>query len=319
MPRRRLRDLSIIQNTPNSEETNSEQQTTIGSSNVLETPDELTEIQTESGGSRRTRGRTLLKYLYELNPVEHVKVSRNNLGQLVGSEARLLAGYLGIIARNVNMLSINYESWHQMPDSNKNQALDNIKERFALEVSNAYIKKALGKTWIDHKSTLKKEYFKKDITPKRNCEMSHRECCTNGKIRLDYGIQRKERYYDRERVGRSSRQKQKFTHTTRSKSFACVAEVEELSSGQKAGRLQLFDITQRKKDGSPMTSEAGEIMDKLKDKKAEHEAIALSDSSVNLEDIDNRIIIEVLGSEKYGRVRFQGSGVNPTQYFGSSS
>ncbi|KHG08393.1 ATP-dependent helicase/nuclease subunit A [Gossypium arboreum] len=164
MPRRRLRDLSIIQNTPNSEETNSEQQTTIGSSNVLETPDELTEIQTESGGSRRTRGRTLLKDLYKLNPVERVKVSRNNLGQLVGSEARLLAGYLGIIARNVNMLSINYESWHQMPDSNKNQALDNIKERFALEVSNAYIKKALGKKWIDHKSTLKKEYFKKDIS-----------------------------------------------------------------------------------------------------------------------------------------------------------
>ncbi|KAH1081057.1 hypothetical protein J1N35_020818 [Gossypium stocksii] len=62
------------------------------------------------------------------------------------------------------MLPINYESWHQMPDSNKNQALDNIKERFALEVSDTYIKKALGKIWRDHKSTLKKEYFKKDIS-----------------------------------------------------------------------------------------------------------------------------------------------------------
>ncbi|KAK5840178.1 hypothetical protein PVK06_009063 [Gossypium arboreum] len=105
------------------------------------------------------------------------------------------------------MLLINYESWHQMPDSNKNQALDNIKERFALEVSDTYIKK------------------------------------------------------NREQVGTSSRQKQKFTHTTGSKSFACVAEAE----------------------------------DKLKDKKVEYEAIALSDSSVNLEDIDNRIITEVLG------------------------
>ncbi|MFQ6659516.1 hypothetical protein Gotur_028390 [Gossypium turneri] len=34
MLRRRLRDLSIIQNPPNSEEANSEQQTAIGSSNV---------------------------------------------------------------------------------------------------------------------------------------------------------------------------------------------------------------------------------------------------------------------------------------------
>ncbi|KHG12140.1 dnajc10 [Gossypium arboreum] len=68
-----------------------------------------------------------------------------------------------------------------------------------------------------------------------------------------------------------------------------------------------------------MTSEAGEIMEKLKDKKAEYEAIASSDSSVNLEDIDNKIITEFLGPERYGRVRIQGSGVNPIQYFGSSS
>ncbi|KAH1032926.1 hypothetical protein J1N35_045100 [Gossypium stocksii] len=59
-------------------------------------------------------------------------------------------------------------------------------------------------------------------------------------------------------------------------------------------------------------------MEKLKDKKAEYEAIASSDSFVNLDDIDNKIITKYLGPERYGRVRFQGSGVNPTQYFGSS-
>ncbi|MFQ6668744.1 hypothetical protein Gotur_034282 [Gossypium turneri] len=34
--------------------------------------------------------------------------------------------------------------------------------------------------------------------------------------------------------------------------------------------------------------------EKLKDKRAEYEVIASSDSSVNLDDIDNRIITEVL-------------------------
>ncbi|MFQ6636079.1 hypothetical protein Gotur_013615 [Gossypium turneri] len=40
MTRRRLRDLSIVQNPPNSEETNSEQQTAIGSFNVSNRADE---------------------------------------------------------------------------------------------------------------------------------------------------------------------------------------------------------------------------------------------------------------------------------------
>ncbi|KAG8497123.1 hypothetical protein CXB51_008275 [Gossypium anomalum] len=203
-------------NTPNSEEANSEQQTVIGPSNVPDTLDKPAEFQTKSGGTRRGRGRTLLKDLYDLNPTEHVKVSKNSHSQSIKFEARLLAGYLDIIARNANMLPINYKSWHHMPDSNKNQGLNNIKERFALEVSDDYIKKASA-----------------------------------------------------------------------------------------------FEITHRKKDGSPMTSEAGEIMEKLKEKKAEYEAIASTDSSVNIENIDNRIITEIWVLKGYG--------VTSTQYFGSNS
>ncbi|MFQ6622745.1 hypothetical protein Gotur_001848 [Gossypium turneri] len=223
------------------------------------------DMEAESGGTRKGRGRTLLKDLYELNLVERIKVSRNNLGQPVGSEARLLAGYLGIIARNANMLPINYESWHQMSDSNKNEALDNINERFALEVSDNYVKKALGKKWRDRKSTLKKEYFKKNISLEEKLRNVPR-----GMLRYQWE--------DAVRFWNSKKG-------------------EELSSGQKVGRLQLFDITHKKKDGSSMTSEAVKIMEKLKDKKADYEAIASSDSSVNVDDIDNRIIIEVLGPE----------------------
>ncbi|PPD88787.1 hypothetical protein GOBAR_DD14279 [Gossypium barbadense] len=81
MPRRKVRELSILQGTPNLVETNStEQQTTIGSSNVPITPEEPTEVETKSGGTRRVRGRMLLRDLYELDPVEHVKVSSNSFG-----------------------------------------------------------------------------------------------------------------------------------------------------------------------------------------------------------------------------------------------
>ncbi|XP_052486659.1 uncharacterized protein LOC105766531 isoform X2 [Gossypium raimondii] len=225
MPRRRLQDPSIDQNTSSSEETNSEEQTAIGSSNVPNTPDEPAEIQSECGGTRRGRGRTQLKDLYELNPVERVKVSKNNLDQPVGAEARLLAGYLGIIARNANMLPINYESWHQMPDNNKNEALDNIKETFALEVSDNYVKKALGKRWRDHKSTLKKKYFKKNISLEeklRNVPPGMLMYQWEDAVRF-WNSKKGE---DCEQVGTSSRKKQKFTHTAGSKSFTCVAEAE---------------------------------------------------------------------------------------------
>ncbi|KAH1097153.1 hypothetical protein J1N35_014074 [Gossypium stocksii] len=60
-------------------------------------------------------------------------------------------------------------------------------------------------------------------------------------------------------------------------------------------------------------------VEKLKDKKAEYEAMASSDSFVNLDDIDNRVITKVLGPESYGWVRFQGFFISPTQYFGSIS
>ncbi|KHG30755.1 alaS [Gossypium arboreum] len=147
------------------------------------------------------------------------------------------------------MLPINYESWHHMPDSNKNQALDNIKEKFALEVSDDYIKKAL-------------EYFKKDISLEEKLRN-----VPPGMLRYQWEdavrFWNSKKGEDREQVRTSRRQKQKFTHTAGSRSFASVAEAEK----------------------------------KLKEKKAEYEVIASTDSSVNLEDIDNKIITEVLGLE----------------------
>ncbi|MFQ6634895.1 hypothetical protein Gotur_012364, partial [Gossypium turneri] len=43
-------------------------------------------------------------------------------------------------------------------------------ERFALEVLDNYVKKALAKKWRDHKSTLKKEHFKKNISLKEKLQ-----------------------------------------------------------------------------------------------------------------------------------------------------
>ncbi|KAK8505588.1 hypothetical protein V6N12_038329 [Hibiscus sabdariffa] len=61
------------------------------------------EIEVENGRRRKTRRNTTLKELYQLPPGK-------------------------------------YDSWREMPNSNKNQAMDYVKEKFSLEVSDDYLK-----------------------------------------------------------------------------------------------------------------------------------------------------------------------------------
>ncbi|MFQ6663955.1 hypothetical protein Gotur_031240 [Gossypium turneri] len=93
-----------------------------------------------------------------------------------------------------------------MPDSNKNQALNNIKERFTLEVSDNYVKKTLGKKWKDHKSALKKEYFKKNISLEEKLQN-----VSPGTLRYQWEdavrFWNSKKGEDHERVGTTSRQK----------------------------------------------------------------------------------------------------------------
>ncbi|KAH1063660.1 hypothetical protein J1N35_028647 [Gossypium stocksii] len=184
-----------------------------------------------------------------------------------------------------------------MPDSSKNQALDNIKGRFALEVSDDYIKKTLGKKWRDNKSTLKKHFFKKDISLEEKFQN-----VPPGMLR--YQWEDTVRFWnlkERELEQVADRNKNSRTRQGREVLLAKSRLVKKLDA------FSFFNIKHRKKDGSPMTSEAGEIMEKLKEKNEEYEAVASTDSLVNHEDIDNRIIIEILGLESSRQYMTSGS------------
>ncbi|XP_052882410.1 uncharacterized protein LOC128291412 [Gossypium arboreum] len=138
------------------------------------------------------------------------------------------------------MLPINYESWHHMPDSNKNQALSNIKERFALEVFDDYIKKALGKRWRDNKSTLKKQYFKKDISLEeklRNVPPGMLRYQWEDAVRF-WNLKKGE---DRGELEQAT-SKNKNSRLARVEKFCFMNEAEEVKSGQKLDALT-FEIT----------------------------------------------------------------------------
>ena len=51
----------------------------------------------------------------------------------------------------------------------------------------------------------------------------------------------------------------------------------------------------------------------------EAEQASMDGSSVNMNDIEDRVFLQVTGEERSGRVRGLGLGVTPTAYYGGSS
>ncbi|XP_039118822.1 uncharacterized protein LOC120254922 isoform X2 [Dioscorea cayenensis subsp. rotundata] len=111
---------------------------------------------------QKKRGLTTLKDLWSLPPEERIMVSANHLGQPIGPEAQLLAGFLGMLARTGQQIGIQYESWHKVPKKLKDKLFKFIELRFALDISKEYVLKSLGKKWRDYKHDLKKCHFKRE-------------------------------------------------------------------------------------------------------------------------------------------------------------
>ncbi|XP_039138773.1 uncharacterized protein LOC120276105 [Dioscorea cayenensis subsp. rotundata] len=116
----------------------------------------------DRNGQQKKRGRTTLKDLWSLPPEERIMVSANHLGQPIGPEAQLLAGFLGMLARTGQQIGIHYESWHKVPKTLKDKLFKFIELRFVLEISKEYVPKSLGKKWRDYKHDLKKRHFKRE-------------------------------------------------------------------------------------------------------------------------------------------------------------
>ncbi|KAE8686834.1 Detected protein of unknown function [Hibiscus syriacus] len=152
-------------------------------------------------------------------------------------------------------------------------------EKFSLEISDNYLKQVLGKKWRDHKSSLKKKYFKKDLSLEEKLQT------------VPPGMLR----YENMLVLLADNNKSLLTQLDR-------RTLLENTSGCKVGRIKLFDMTHTKKDDTPMTNEAAEIVEKLRDKRAEYEATTSSHGIVNADEIENQVINEFLGPEGYGQV-----------------
>ncbi|KAH7678999.1 putative transposase Ptta/En/Spm plant protein [Dioscorea alata] len=180
----------------------------------------------DNQGQQRKRGRTTIKELWTLPPQERILVSSNQLGQPIRPEAQLLAAFLGMLARSGQHIGLQYESWHKVP------------------------------------KTLKDELFKfieanKDKHPSAIIRWQWEQL-------VDFWYSKKGE--DSEKLGVASRKQQKYTHTCGSKSFARKKKEMEVSTGRSIGRLELFKATHVKKDGSHMNAETEQIMELANEK-----------------------------------------------------
>ncbi|KAH7670262.1 putative transposase Ptta/En/Spm plant protein [Dioscorea alata] len=225
------------------------------------------------------RGRTTLKELWSLPPEERIVVSANHLGQPIGSEAQLLAGFLGMLARTGQQIGLHYESWYKVPKTLKDELFKFIELLFSLEISKEYVLKSLGKKWRDYKHDLKKRHFKREDGLQANKDKH-----PNATIRwqweqlVDFWYSSKGE--DSERLGVASRKQQKYTHTSGSKSFA-----------------------RKEKE-----------MDKANGKLAECETV-----DEDMQMVETGILTELIGKERCGRVRGVGLGPTPRSYYGGTT
>ncbi|XVE77775.1 hypothetical protein DITRI_Ditri13aG0089900 [Diplodiscus trichospermus] len=217
-----------------------------------------------------------------------------------------------MVARKGQKCPIHYETWHHVPKKVKRDILDFIETRFCLEIPTSVVLKSLGKKWRDYKHGLKKKYFKRS-----DGIASTLQKVPLGVVKWQYKklvfFWYSKKGEKKEKMGIASRNQQKYTHTSGSKSFARKRHEMERKKGRKVGRVELYIETHTKKDGSHLNAETQAIVEKVQEKMPSCDA-----SSSNIREIEDSIFLEVVGKERNGRVRGLGMGPTPTSYFGAS-
>ncbi|XP_057986642.1 uncharacterized protein LOC110657217 [Hevea brasiliensis] len=186
--------------------------------------------------------------------------------------------FCGTIARNSDLSPLEYADWRKVPKDKKEMIWNVVQTKFKLGPSREkWIIQQVGKCLRTYKHTLYEENFHK--------YKSLAELKDNPPPRTD------------------PKQWEKLVGQWYSE------EWQRKMNGKLPSRTQLFIKYHKHKDGTPVSSEAATIIQKINEIQAENEA-----NNVEFEDnapIEGDILSQVLGPEKNGRVRGMGFGVSP--------
>ncbi|PIN22878.1 hypothetical protein CDL12_04406 [Handroanthus impetiginosus] len=231
----------------------------------------------------------------------------NELGQPIRESGGLLGQFLGHVASEFNNFPISYTKWSKILASCKDHVWnDIIRDKFDVsdELHKKNIMGSLGKKWRDNRSRLFTAYYDPALSWEANRE---KRSAYIPRVQWAGFLENRmnEKTQSMTETNINNRSMQKIPHTLGSMSIARKRDQIEMETGRACSRVEMYNISHKKKDGSYVNDEARRKIEELQ-------------TQTQLSSKDDAYTT-VFGKEHPGRVRGVGQGVCPSQISGSTS
>ncbi|KAG8503259.1 hypothetical protein CXB51_001216 [Gossypium anomalum] len=256
-------------------------------------------------GTKRKRGPTNMKDIWNLQPGTRIAVEANQYGKPIGKEASKLAEFLGTIARTGSICPLNTKHWKHLSKYVLENILRIVHEKFDLQgkVKDSDILSQVGKLRKEFKSTLKTRYYKEMVQEGRPIE----EIYENNPPSVHDDQWKWLAHSEKEK---ESRTKVHYAHTAGCIGYATFNAQFSEKEGREPSHLEQFRFQHLHKDGSgKLSSEAAEqvyVRNKWDEAcKMVKDSMPIPESSSAAQDniaLENEVYTQVFGPDKDGKM-----------------
>nr|XP_029152337.1 uncharacterized protein LOC112784558 isoform X2 [Arachis hypogaea] len=217
--------------------------------------------------SRVIHSGLLVKDVHNLPEGLRIVVNFDRQHAAIGEAAGLLAGICGQLATDCVAFPISFDKWSDIPESFfENQWNIFFQARFCFKVCDSLAKRfllqSLGKKWREHRIKLWNEFYDPRLSKTEIINNTPEDIALDQwALFVEYRL--KPETQNLCKRNQEIRQKQIIPHTSGAKSIARRrAELTE-ETGKEVSRVQMWDITHKKIDGSYVNEKAKEIAEKI--------------------------------------------------------
>ncbi|XP_057993077.1 uncharacterized protein LOC110659855 isoform X1 [Hevea brasiliensis] len=278
--------------------------------------EDITNMIDGRGRRFRKRGKTTMAAIWNMDENERIFLEVNEFGVPCSKEAAILGSFLGTIATNGIYAPLNITRWDKEEFKPFHaQILKLLEKKFAYpSETEKFILKSVNKKWRDYKSDLKAKYYDPLKTKEQISEDVPKDVLPPQWTALvnEWFTEKNQKMSS---INTANAKKQKNAHTTGRKSYARLMKEMEKTNGKAPDRLEFFEATHKRKDGTYVDDNIRDLMEKARALIAERS----ERSGTDLAQLHEQIFQELMGPEHNGRVRGMGLGPTPSSYFGMTT